>query len=408
MAVKVERNFDNFLTSYHEYAKDGFTPDEFHFWAGVSIVAGAMERKCFLPFNNGYKVFPNMYILLVADPGIGKSAAGRKSVVDMLMTLDSINCVPSQNSEAKLIELLSVRSKFFQGGHEQTQCAGYLFASEASNCLKEINGGGDLKPLFTDFYDCPSNWEKATMSKGKVSLKNVCFNLMAGCTFEYLKRLVPESEIRGGFASRVIYVVSDAPEAREPTWLDKSMDMQGDQETRSKLLSDLRKIHELSGEFTWEAEFNDIFMSDFAEFEEERIASVDNNSKSLLARRHLNIMKLCMVLAVSEGDTLKLEPRHWKVAKGMLASVEQHYDKILATSGSGGLENQSQLNDAIERLIVAKPRQTINELKSTLVYIGNDPGKVESTLRILMNGGNVRMSPTRVLSYVPPDYANTN
>lgn len=402
MAVKLERNFESFLTTYHEYAQDGFTPPEFHFWSGVSILAGAMERKCYLPFNNGYRVYPNMYVLLVADPGIGKSAAGRKAVTDLLMILDDVNCVPSQNSEAKLIELLSLKQKFFLHGSEQTQCAGYLFASEASNCLKEINGGGDLKPLFTDFYDCPTNWEKATMKQGKLSLKNVCFNLLAGCTFEYLKKLVPESEIRGGFASRVIYVLHDALDVRSPTWLSKEDDEKVDQKTRSALLSDLRKIHQLSGEFTWNKAFNESFMRDFAEFEAERIDNTDNNSKSLLARRHLNILKLCMVLSASEGDSLALEPRHWEAARGMLAAVEQKYSKVLTVSGSGGMETQNNLNQSIQDALRVNPRINLCAMKSHLVMLGNDPGRVNNTINIMVAGGVLRVNPQRLLTFHPP------
>ena len=405
---KIERNFGNFIKAYTEYAKDGFTPDEFHFWASISIVAGAMERKCYLPFNNGYKVFPNMYILLVADPGIGKSAAGRKSVTDLLMTLDGINCVPSQNSEAKLIDLLSVRKKFFMDGHEQVQCAGYLFASEASNSLKEINGGGDLKPLFTDFYDCPSNWEKATMAHDKISLKNVCFNILAGCTFEYLKKLVPESEIRGGFASRAIYILHDELEVRVPTWLSKETDKEVDLATRSKLMSDLRRIHDLSGEFTWNADFNKVFMEAFQEFEHERINNSDSNSKSLLSRRHLNILKLSMVLSVSEGDTLELEVRHWQIARAMLSEVESKYDQVLNISTSGGMENQNSLNNKISNQIKSNPRIHLAALKSSLVLGGNDPNKVEHTLNTFVAGGVIKRSEGGGLLFDVPEDLELN
>ena len=112
-SLKRKRHYDNFLDAYLRYAKDNFVPEKFHFWTGISIVAAAMERKVSLPWSNKFSFYPNMYVLLVSRPGIGKSSAivpGR----ELLRSIEGnqINFVPDQVTEAKLIEVMQNSTMF--------------------------------------------------------------------------------------------------------------------------------------------------------------------------------------------------------------------------------------------------------------------------------------------------------
>ena len=63
------RQYDNWIRAYLEYTKYLEAPDSFHFWAGVSAIAGALRGKVF--FDMGYfKWKPNFFIIYVAPPGI--------------------------------------------------------------------------------------------------------------------------------------------------------------------------------------------------------------------------------------------------------------------------------------------------------------------------------------------------
>ena len=85
------RNFDNFLSSYMDYAVDGFCPDEFHFWTGVSVIAGALERKVWTNVTAQWTLYPNLYVLLISNPAIGKSSAGNKGVIELLREVPTVN-----------------------------------------------------------------------------------------------------------------------------------------------------------------------------------------------------------------------------------------------------------------------------------------------------------------------------
>ena len=203
-----KRNFPDWLDAYAQYSNDNFVPPQFNQWSGLSVVAGALERKVWLPWNDTFSYYPNIFVLMVSLPGAGKSTALNKAIgilQDMNARTSSLNIIPSQVTEAKFIDLMSAQTVFEYGTQMIYQSAGYYFASEASNSLKNVFG--DFIACLTDFYDCPPFWEKATKKDDKITLRNVSLNLLAGSTFDYLSKLVTDDNIMGGFASRLIYVV---------------------------------------------------------------------------------------------------------------------------------------------------------------------------------------------------------
>src|SRR6185437_11776638 len=77
---KMARNFPNWIEAYCDYAADGFVPPQFNEWAALSAVAAALERKVWLPWGDTFNFYPNLYVLCVSMPGIGKSTALNKAV----------------------------------------------------------------------------------------------------------------------------------------------------------------------------------------------------------------------------------------------------------------------------------------------------------------------------------------
>ena len=68
MVRKLENWIDSFATLFGESG----APPMFRTWAAISAVAGVMERR--MSVNVGYgPLYPNMYVVLVAPPGIGKT-----------------------------------------------------------------------------------------------------------------------------------------------------------------------------------------------------------------------------------------------------------------------------------------------------------------------------------------------
>lgn len=389
----MKRNFPNFLDAYVEYADNKWAPRSFHLWAGVSLIAGALERKVWLPWDDTFSYYPNLFVFLVSNPGVGKSSALNKAV-NLLQDLNkgyggNLMFVPSQITEAKFIDVMTQAKAMECGTKIQYHSSGYYFASEASNSLKNIFG--DFIACMTDFYDCPPFWEKATKKDGQVTLNNVCFNLLAGCTFDYLSKIITDDNIMGGFASRVTYVIYKDKLVREAKFQGGSAVEETAERARMRaaLAQDLAQIHKLVGAFKGGPGFGDLFEKWYPEYEKMRQSLPSEKMQSLLVRKSTTIFKLCMILAAAEANDLTLRPQHWERAMAMTEEVEKELPMMLREAASRKTDTQTGLNQAIFREFVAPERVTMSGLKTKLLLNGFDPMKIESTIDKLLKHGAI-------------------
>lgn len=382
------RNFKDFLGAFQEYADDGFCPPQFNLWSGISVVAGALERKVWLQWSPTLSYYPNMYVLLVGLPGSGKSTALNRAVnlINQLYAEGTVSLIPTQVTEAKFIELIGEKRAFEEGNRVTYQSAGYYSASEASNSLKEIYG--DITACMTDFYDCPPLWEKATKKDGRFTLENVCFNLLAGSTFDYLGKLITDDNILGGFASRLTYVVS----ADESVKLQKfRYDVGGvskeKEDYRQALLADLRQINRMVGAFRAEKSFGDAWETWDAEFQERRIAMKSEKMKSLLVRTNTSVYKLSMILAASESSSLVLHERHLTRAVELMKETEDSLPDTFRASKSSQVNSTDGLKSAFFHAFAKSKKRAEQEIRMELLLNNFDANRMNATLDEWISSG---------------------
>jgi len=377
------REFPDFLNSYFEFARDEFCPDDFHFWTGVSIVAGALERKVWLN-QSGRHTFPNLYIFLVARPGEGKTTASDLGI-ELLKELQTpagtpgVSILPAKMSDAFFEAKMANQSKFTYGGQEHIHCSHFFYVSEAENSLKEMTGGGELTAALTEFYDCPKLWKRGTKKDGEVSAINVCCNALVGITFSCLSRVVlPEQKIMGGFASRILYVAHSRKKIRKVKWevAGRRSDL------RQKLLADLQRIHNLRGQFSVTREFGQAFEDWFPLNDQERADMKSERMQSLAARRQTNILKLAMICSVSESDAMRLEKKHWDRALELLQSAEKNMPDIFDAAAS--VDNQSGAYLITMRAAQRDGGIAHAQLLNSLISRGLDMEKAELTIKGLV------------------------
>lgn len=391
----MSRKCKDFLDAYLTYADNKFAPTQFHLWSAISIIAGALERKVWLPWDDTFSYYPNLFIFLVAHPGIGKSSALNKAT-GMLQDMNRISAggisfVPSQVTEAKFIDLMSRAASFEIGTKVTYHSSGYYFASEASNSLKNLYG--DFIACMTDFYDCPPFWEKATMKDGAKTLTNVCFNLLAGTTFDYLGKIITDDNIMGGFASRVTYVMYREKLVRDARF-------QGGEEVedperlkfRSDLIEDLGSIHRMAGPYRGTPEFAKKFEEWYPRYERERQEMQSEKMQSLMVRKQTTLFKLCMICAASESNERILKPHHWDRAMSLLNEVEKDLPGMLRES-KAGQKTQSGLIQAILSYF-GNQGATVKQsaLKGHLHRGGFKPTDVEQNVAYLIQHGSVRLN----------------
>lgn len=404
----MSRILPNFLDAYCRYASDGFCPPQFHLWTGVSVIAGALERKVWIKQNLVYSSiyhYPNLFVFLVSHPGIGKSTGmdrGMKLLRRIMQEDDTdFKFIANQGTEPAVVEDMAIQQSFQVGSTLHQHSSGYFYASEASSSALQ-NTHGDFVATLTAFYDCPELFKKSLKS-GKTELVNVCFNLLAGATFQYLKNLVNEDTALGGFASRCLYVVSRDRKIRNPSWVDDDtpIPLPEDRDLEDKLYRDLCRIHKLTGKFRPTREFVKRWEAHQPKLDQFLIDLKSPRLESLYARKGTNLLKLCMVLSAAERDDLVLTEHHWDRALSMIEEVTADTGYVLSSAIASNVSNQSGVNQVIiQALSSANGKMPLMDLMAVLMRNGVDAARLEPTKKALIDAGKIQLITTNGKSYV--------
>jgi len=401
------RHFPNWLEAYFSYANDHFCPSKFHEWVGRSVVAGALQRKVSLR-QEKITHTPNIYVMLVSHPAAGKSTAIDPGT-DLIEALrkeynPNFSIIPNQGTEAALIKQMTIVERFAIPGVTEMipHASGYFYASEASSSALQ-NVFGNYIATLTAFYDCPKFFRKQLAGQDKMTeIENGCVNLLAGATFEYLKTLVNEQTVHGGFASRLIYVVNPEQPFRTITWEDKVVDVNVG--LRQKLLEDLAQIHALVGPVTATADFRQAFVKWFPTFDQERINLNSTSLASLLSRKGTNLIKIAIILSAAESNNLTVTQKHFEEAKAIMDKVTEDNRFVLSMAMMSNKESQNGITQFIGNALKKRGGvMKLAELKRLALTNGNPVQMILQTIDFLQGSGTISYDGTNIKLLVDPD-----
>ncbi len=167
------------------------SPAIFRRWAAISAIAGALERKVWVQ-TLGSKLYPNIYAILVAPPGVGKTEVTWR-VRDIWESLED-HCIASTSvTKASLIDELNDAERRIVTNHRDNP------VDHFNSLLMSINELGVLIPAYenefmnvlTDLWDCKHYSERRRTNKLEIVIKRPQLNLLAACTPSYLMNVLP-------------------------------------------------------------------------------------------------------------------------------------------------------------------------------------------------------------------------
>lgn len=356
---------DSWLKEYLRYTDMQESPDIFHLWVGLSVIATILNRE--VCFNlKAYKVWPNQFIILVAG-----SQQCRKSTA-IQMGQDILESIPKEfrpqvlaqkiTPEA-LIETLK-ETKVAVGEHGiKPLASGLLVASELSVLIDKQARNSGLLAVLVDLYDSKDRWEYKTRLHGKEELLNVYLNLLAGSSPEYLRISLPYDEIGGGMLARTIFVYAAQPKRRIPF----PMFGAEQQKQQDRLVHDLMEISKLRGEVE--------ISPDGRRWYSEWYMNVKHNIahpalKSYYAKKENHVLKIAQLLSVAESDSLVVDEVHLQMALSILDRNEKGLPHVLGelVSSQTGYKTQVVLN-VITDLCSNDRRVTRTNLISRLHHV---------------------------------------
>lgn len=341
-----KRKCKNWLSTYLEYTLNRLeSPESYLLFSGLFALSSVLRRKVYIPrsYLGGYECYPHLYAVLVGPAGIVRKTTAMNQSIDLLEQVGGLVKGPNIVTQAALLQKIV----------ESDDNAVYVMSTELSDLI--MKSGPEMYQFLTSMFDGHKSFESTTIGRGVEFAERPCVNLFAATTPEWISGNMPEEVIGGGFASRCIFIYEDTPRFKRLLYNkihypNSIISMEKD------LVEDLKYIsNSLSGEFSISDEAAD-FLDDGKGGGWYGSLHIIRGSKiaSYMARKHIHVFKLAMLLHVAYSDELVLTLADFKDAISILDNLEPKMLNVF--SGVG------------------KNRYTLNT-KSIVEFVANAEGK---------------------------------
>ena len=337
------------LQAYDEYIIKQESPRTFHFWVGCQLISTVLKRHVYLD-RGAYEVWPNLYIVLVA-----KSADQRKSTaMDIgLELLEDIPDIHIVHGRATIEGLMDMMNKNVEIGRPGTPNEGkarpdgsvLLHADELQFLLGRASYITDLMTFLTAAYTAKAKLDFLTRKNGLCKARNLYPGILTATTPEQMSEIFPSMALFSGFLGRVLLIYTDE------TW-PRYAKPELKREMEESLIWDLGCINELEGEMVM-TEKADKYFDDWYET---TLKPTTPEMASFYLRKHDHVLKLAMILSISESDELILRLDHLQKAIDIIQIVE---DNMPAAITYVGATARSHLTDLVEHVILSVAPEAI-------------------------------------------------
>ncbi len=281
------RELESWIKTYLEYTESQESPELFHVWIAISVLATALGRNVWID-RGFYKIFPNHYIVIIAA-----SAECRKSVavrigMSLLEKAGIVEIGAERVTNAALWKWLDEAKG--KGGKSEI----FLFSDELGLTLSKDEAQKGVISTLTRAYHCPDRLINKTKTAGVDCVEMCCINLLAATTPADFSGIIPGAATGTGFTSRLHSVFQEAARPRSAT-LVKSRILE------SQLINDLRHMRKLEGEVKLTTDAWDWWKH---WYEKEMTFPENELLDSFYGRKHDYVLKLGMLLSLSEQDDL--------------------------------------------------------------------------------------------------------
>ena len=378
---------DSFLELYIKYTSKQESPAAFHLWVGITVLAAALGRKCYI--NRGYyRLYPNLFCILVAGSARCRKSTAINIGVRLLDGIESTKVISGKITPEQFLREMDEAS--IQIDNVETKAKEWItspvlvHASELSVFLTKQSYGEPLIHILTDLYDCPDFWQNKTKNKGVDSLRNVFICILAATTPDGIAKGIPESAMHEGFASRILFIYQPDTDRRNafPVLSAEELDM------HIKLKQILEERATIKGEF----KLTDPAIGWFREWYDKHMGEnpPDKRLEGMHGRKHDHLLRLSLVLAADRGESI-IEPNHLDAALAALDSIE------LTSAGAFAQMGGNEYTPHIERAkayLRRYPKITLSLLLKKLYPV--DAMTFKTIIDTLAMSGDIKREGTTV------------
>lgn len=392
---------------YFSYVEDTEPPQVFHRWSVLTSLGAYLGRQYYMPFGE-FNIYPNMYVMLIGDPGTRKSTAIKLSK-RILSSANYTMFSSEQTSKEKF--LLDLEGLTDEDGtvKDADGVMKTLFGdSMAGSSPKEVFVAADE---FNDFiglgnldfmsllgslwdWDDPVNpFRKRLKNSKSVAIYQPTISILGGNTHAGFAEAFPPQALGQGFMSRLLLIYGERTTKRIAWPVRPPADV------KEALINDFLEIKsKVVGEATITDKARQMLETIYRTFE----PLSDFRFKHYSTRRHTHLLKLVLLCAASNKRT-DIRAEDVLHAHTLLCFTEHYMPMALGEFGKA--KNADVASKIVAVLNDAKSPMDIATLWA---QVQSDLDKVEDLNKImigLVQGGKIqyiaRTKTSNVQGYLP-------
>lgn len=343
------RHHPDWLAAYvSTLTPKGEAPERFHFWTGVSAIAGVLRRRVYVDEGH-YRHYPNFYIILVGPPGLVKKSTTINVGVGLLREVPNVILGADCSTWQSFVEEVAEAKDIFAEGDAQAKFEDLLdqdhtVTSAITLAISEFGTFFDpedraMVNVLTELYDGKVNsaFTKRTKTQGTDTIMNPFVNLIAGTTPDWMR-----DNFRGrfggwGLSSRIIFLHCDEKE-RSVAFPHKLWAGTYDA-TMARFRDDLIEISQLQGTYTFSPDAEALYEQLYDAHGKRQTAlnrhpHHDPWLSYYLARKLDHVIKLAIVLAASRRSELIITLADMYTAVDRCNEIESELSKVFQSKTS--------------------------------------------------------------------------
>lgn len=337
----------NFFRLYHDYTKLSEPPPNFHAWSAIAVISALLGKKCFMP-QGLFTVFPNLYVILVGDPGTRKSTA--MNVAKRLTKLvERVPIAPESSTREALIDDMAKNKVTWEmDGKDISYWQSSAFVGELEQFFGGKHINSQMVGFLTAIWDEPE-FKERTRKGGEVKIRNPYFSLLGCCTPGWMNDKLKNDVISDGFSRRGIFVLEKNLNCSNPDPV-----ITPEEEAALVLLEkEVQRIFLVAGRFSYTTEARFLWIAEYNKIREEA-KHYSTKVQHYFSSKHILAQKIAMCLSAATRNDRIIDSIVLRAAFEFLGETEKTLDEVF--SGVGRNELKAQADKVYQH--IAKTEET--------------------------------------------------
>lgn len=312
----------SFLTELIAHTKDYESPTSFWKWSAFCAIAAVLRDNVWMP-DGDKKLYPNIYVLFLADSGARK---GRPVDLceELVKELSVTKSISGRSSIQGIIDELA---------HTETKDGKMLKGGSAIWYAPELSSGivsdEAAISILTDIYDGKTDFKNLLRHSPRFKVERIVFTAFMASNEAMIKGIYDQRATQGGLLART-FLVSEQGEFRPSNSLMRKIDMSF---TRKKVADELKKISQLQGEILFTEEAIKVYEPWYNEF---RMSYRGRDKGGIAGRMHTGVKKLSCILAANDLE-LTVRGKHIEEAIHECLILMPNYNSFIMASGKSDI-----------------------------------------------------------------------